>query len=266
MFKLLYLVVVVSNILFWFVGCAILSLGVWMRFIEGPVKEYFLEYPQLKMALTIILACGVLFLVLSLVGTCGANMKNEVLLSLYTITMAILCTCEIISVFSFLLKNREDLLEQFADWYNRDVFLKLDHKSHPNVWIKNWKIVEHVQESLKCCGIKGSGDFQELGILDTKDAEKLRITCMETSQSKVGEIQRPNYFETGCHEALISEGDKYIVFIWVVSPIILVLQLVALISTIIFVIYLIKGGKYDDDDEDCSGSGLKYAKDIFGQK
>ena len=34
-----YLVVVVSNILFWFVGCAILSLGVWMKFIEGPVKD-----------------------------------------------------------------------------------------------------------------------------------------------------------------------------------------------------------------------------------
>ncbi len=29
-------------------------------------------------------------------------------------------------------------------------------------------------------------------------------------------------------------------------------QLVALVSTILFVIYLIKGGKYDDDDEDCS--------------
>ena len=40
------LVVVVSNILFWFVGCAILSLGVWMRFIEGPIKDYFLQYPQ----------------------------------------------------------------------------------------------------------------------------------------------------------------------------------------------------------------------------
>ena len=38
-------------------------------------------------------------------------------------------------------------------------------------------------------------------------------------------------------------------FIWIVSPIILILQMVALISTIMFVIYLIKGGKYDDDDE-----------------
>ena len=46
------------------------------------------------MALTILLSSGVIFLVLSLVGTCGANMKNEILLSLYTITMAILWTCE----------------------------------------------------------------------------------------------------------------------------------------------------------------------------
>lgn len=249
---------VVSNILFWFVGCAILSLGVWMRFIEGPVKEYFLEYPLLKMALTIILACGVLFLVLSLVGTCGANMKNEVLLSLYTITMAILCTCEIISVFSFLTKKKEDILNQFAEWYHRDVFLKLDHEAFPSVWIKNWKIVEHVQESLHCCGISGSSDFQEMGILATKDAEKLRNTCIQTGQTKAGEIQRPIFFELGCHDALTTEGEKYIVFIWAISPLILCLQLVALISTIIFVIYLIKGGKYDDDDEDCS----VYASEI----
>ena len=54
--------------------------------------------------------------------------------------------------------------------------------------------------------------------------------------------------------ALTDEGEKYIMFIWIVSPIILILQMVALISTIMFVIYLIKGGKYDDDDE---------ARDLF---
>ena len=48
-----------------------------MRFIQGPVKDYFLEYQDLRVALALILASGILFLVLSLVGTCGANMKNE---------------------------------------------------------------------------------------------------------------------------------------------------------------------------------------------
>ena len=48
-----------------------------MRFIQGPVKDYFLEYQDLRVALALILASGILFLVLSLVGTCGASMKNE---------------------------------------------------------------------------------------------------------------------------------------------------------------------------------------------
>ena len=60
---------------------------------------HFIKLKKLKMALTIILSCGVIFLVLSLVGTCGANMKNEILLSLYTITMSILWTCEIVVTF-----------------------------------------------------------------------------------------------------------------------------------------------------------------------
>ena len=197
-------------------------------------------------------------MVLSLVGTCGANMKNEVLLSLYTITMAILCTCEIISVFSFLTRKKEDIVNNFAEWYNSDVFLKLDHATYKLEWSKNWKIVEHVQESLQCCGIKGPEDFQEMGVLGPKDAEKLRNTCIETAATKGGEIQRPNYFKLGCFDALTEELDKYIVFTWAVSPIVLILQLVALTSTIMFVIYLIKGGKYDDDDEDCSVKEDKF--------
>ena len=50
-------------------------------------------------------------------------------------------------------------------------------------------------------------------------------------------------------------------FIWIVSPIILILQMVALISTIMFVIYLIKGGKYDDDDE--AWVAVEWANETF---
>ena len=246
--------VVVSNILFWFVGCAILSLGVWMRFIEGPVKEYFLVYPQLKMALTILLSSGVIFLVLSLVGTCGANMKNEILLSLYTITMAILWTSEIVVIFSFLSKKRETITTEFAGWYNREVFFKLDRTMFPNEWEKNWEIVEHVQESLSCCGIRGASDFQEYNHLTPIDAQQLRMTCIIESEANdsSNDIQRPEFYGVGCHDVLVAEADKYIIFVWIISPFVLLLQLVSLVTTILFVIYLIKGGKYDDENEDCS--------------
>ena len=96
-------------------------------------------------------------------------MKNEVLLSLYTISMAILCTCEIISIFVFITKKKEDILFQFAEWYHRDVFLHLDPVAFESEWAHNWQIVEHVQESLKCCGIHGSSDFQEMGVVASKE-------------------------------------------------------------------------------------------------
>ena len=68
-------------------------------YIFNNFGSFYKTKNKLKMALTIILSCGVIFLVLSLVGTCGANMKNEILLSLYTITMSILWTCEIVVTF-----------------------------------------------------------------------------------------------------------------------------------------------------------------------
>ena len=108
---------------------------------------------------------------------------------------------KIFKIFNIKSRNKSDILSAFADWYHSEVFLKLDHDVHPTDWKKNWKIVEHMQESLKCCGIDGSSDFQEMGIFKAvNDAEKLRATGLETVQAKSGEIQRPVYYELGCHK------------------------------------------------------------------
>lgn len=99
-------------------------------------------------------------------------------------------------------------------------------------------------------------------MLTANDAQKLRMTCVQETVSSKGDnsIQRPEFFEAGCHEKLISQADGYIVFVWIVSPFVLLLQLVSLVTTVLFVIYLIKGGKYDDEDEDCSGS---FANNVY---
>ena len=207
---------------------------------------------------------------------------------------------------SFLSKKREAITTDFANWYQNEVFLKLNPSLNRDSWSDNWKIVEHVQEalrrvfissdtmilisvtdipklstcfvtninvvniislktSLRCCGFEGASDFQELSMLTANDAQKLRMTCVQETVSSKGDnsIQRPEFFEAGCHEKLISQADGYIVFVWIVSPFVLLLQLVSLVTTVLFVIYLIKGGKYDDEDEDCSGSFSNNSRSYY---
>ena len=50
---------------------------------------------------------------------------------------------------SFLSKKREAITTDFANWYQNEVFLKLNPSLNRDSWSDNWKIVEHVQEALR---------------------------------------------------------------------------------------------------------------------
>ena len=116
-------------------------------------------------------------------------------------------------IFSFLAKKRETITTDFSNWYHNDVFMKLNPSMYKLEWERNWKIVEHVQEALTCCGIKGASDFQEYNHLNAADAAKLRMTCVVETKSNKGDnsIQRPEFYDSGCQDMLESEADSYIV-------------------------------------------------------
>lgn len=56
-----------------------LGVSIWLRF-SNKFVQLLSNFNTLNIILLSMLAVGVLFLVIALIGTCGANMKNKVLL------------------------------------------------------------------------------------------------------------------------------------------------------------------------------------------
>ena len=234
--NLLRTLVVVSNILFWFLGCALLSISIWFRFIDEAVKKFFYDFQALEIGLYVLLCAGVLFLVVALIGTCGANMKNRTLLTLYVSSCALIIIAEIISLIIFV-GYKEEIIIEFQDWYQT-------HMKAFRASSKSKEIVEYVQASSRCCGLKGPDDFIRAHSL-------LPASCKERL-SYIGDTLNSKAYERGCLDVLEENVGHLLSIPYVVVPLLLVIQLVGLAAGTMFLIYLLRGIGLDDDDDNQS--------------
>jgi len=99
------------------------------------------------------LAVGVMFLVIALIGTCGANMKNKILLICYIAATSVAAMTEIIGIFVYA-TSKTIFQENFETWY-RGVFRLFGTESQ----VINRHIVEFFQIYLQCCGLTSQQDF-----------------------------------------------------------------------------------------------------------
>ena len=215
--NLLRTLVVVSNILFWFAGCAILSVAIWLRFIDTEVKNYYVSFQILEITLYVMLAAGVLFLVIALIGTCGANMKNKVLLTLYIASMTIVTISEIIGLLIYI-RYQDYIQQEFLNWFKTafDAF-----KVSP----LSADIVHHVQSTLDCCGNdKGPEQFTE------QHGIKPPRTCVRSLNTR-GDVIIPDVASRGCKLVLKEASDGYLVAPYITVPILLIIQIAGLASS-----------------------------------
>lgn len=230
--NLLRTLVVVANILFWFLGCALLSLAIWLRFIDPAIKKYYSDFQSLEVGLYIMLAAGVLFLVVALIGTCGANMKNRTLLTLYLVSMAVIIISEIIGLITFIGK-KDEIMENFKEWYSNH--MKAYKASEPSK-----EIVEYVQSSQKCCGLKGPDDFLIYH-------STLAASCKAQMKTH-GDILQAKAHERGCVDVLEEKANGVFMVPYVVIPLLLVIQITGITAGSMFILHLLRN--IDDDDDD----------------
>lgn len=225
---------VVSNILFWFAGCALLSVSIWLRFIDTAVKVYYSNFQTLEVTLYVMLAAGVLFLVVALIGTCGANMKNKVLLVLYICAMTLVTIAEIIGILIYV-RYKAQIEDNFLTWYENS-FLNYDLSSKQKTQEAKLDkdIVEYVQTTMKCCGWFGPEDWQEKHGIETPRSCKKNIIDS-------GDVFHLELEGNGCASALREAIRSILVAPYICVPIILLMQISGLASSTMFLIYLLRG-------------------------
>lgn len=252
--NLLRTLVVVSNIIFWFSGCALLGSSIWLRFVNESIKKFFSDFQTLEIGLYVMLAAGILFLVIALLGTCGANMKNQTMLVFYIISMSIIVLAEIAGLVMFI-SYKPTIEDGFANWYT----LALKDYKNPNTDSK--QIVEYIQSTHKCCGEKGSEDFQrQHGLIPQ--------SCRSQKTISRGNIQIKKTFERGCVDVLKKKASDILIIPFIGIPILLIIQIAGLSAGAMFFTYLLKGLIIvaDDVDSILTGDSSDYSSDFSDNK
>ncbi|XP_076824134.1 uncharacterized protein LOC143470116 isoform X2 [Clavelina lepadiformis] len=229
---------VIFNILLWFGACAIISVGIWLLFVDHATKTYFTTFEILNITLYIVLVTGILLLIVAFIGTFGANLKNEILITLSVISLLIIIIAEIIGLILLAQNNRRIRLEA-EDWY-KQAFL-----SYPTSDEKK-QIVEHVQHALKCCGINRPTDFATM----LANATLSRKLCYSGSTKTDYRVLVQTYTE-GCKQKIDEQVNWLLTNwpIWFGTAMLFILELGCVIAGSTYLVYLLQGGRYDYDDE-----------------
>ena len=114
-----------------------LSVAIWLRFSNQTVK-LLSNFNTLNILLLVMLAVGVMFLVIALIGTCGANMKNKILLICYIAATSIAAMTEIVGIFVYA-TSKGIFQENFQTWY-RGVFRLFNTESQ--AWFDNKQLMK----------------------------------------------------------------------------------------------------------------------------
>ena len=230
-------ILVVANIIFWLGGCGMLGVSIWLRFMNPTVKK-IANFETLNIILLVVLAVGVMFLVIALVGTCGANMKNKILLVCYIVGTSVAALTEIVVIFVYA-TSKESFAADFVRWY-RGIFALFttdsrDTKRH---------LVEYLQVEFQCCGLEnGVEDFYEQNF-------PVPASCIIKSKNATTGRIESDFRETSCISVLTQEFNKYIDIPFYVLPAFACLQLIGIITGLVLLYYLIKNQELAQEDSD----------------
>ncbi|XP_078486597.1 uncharacterized protein LOC100179724 isoform X1 [Ciona intestinalis] len=250
--KILRTLVVVFNILIWFAGCAVVSVSVWLLFIDHAMQNYYLTFPILNTGLFIVLGAGILLLVISFVGTCGANMKSQMLVTLSMIAILLITVAEVVGLI-FFVQNQQAIRVELKNWYD-DKFLQYTEVE------KSKATVDHIQKTLECCGLSKSTDF----INRLPNITAPPSSCNGRQTLEANRVTQPIH-PIGCQEKLKVFANLLLNGwpIWFSVSILMIMEVGAFLSAMLYLLYLIRRGRYeyDDDDIDDESELIGYSAD-----
>ncbi|KAJ8345200.1 hypothetical protein SKAU_G00293930 [Synaphobranchus kaupii] len=143
-------IVILFNIIIGIVGCAMLGLGVWLRF-SSETRGFFdidLNTKQFVIGVTVLIVLGIILLLLSFLGHCGACSGNRSALGVYASLLVVLAGVIIAAgVLAFI--NSDEVGQQLAAFY-KAVYLQYINKGGEQSLAVTLKLFHN---ALGCCGI-----------------------------------------------------------------------------------------------------------------
>ena len=96
------------NLLFWLVGCAVLGLGLWIRF--DPKFHQYVDFDSLYTSSYVLVGAGAAMMVVCFLGCCGAYRESQCMLGgFFTFLLMVLVAIVVVMVLGYF--KRDDVKE-----------------------------------------------------------------------------------------------------------------------------------------------------------
>lgn len=160
----------VLNFFGWLVGIAIFGVAIWIL-TDDDFSAYAdaMNFEYYYAGCYIFLAAGLLIIIIGFLGCCGAITENVGMLTAYFFCLVVIFLLEIAAAIYVLVVGIS--YTSLDKWVEKNLYIMLYNYNDDDI---KW-VMDDLQSTLKCCGVKSSYDYEAIG-LPTPDSCRDPIT------------------------------------------------------------------------------------------
>jgi len=220
-------IVLLFNLLFFFLGCAIIGVGIYMQI---KMAAYFDLLGDITInSATIFIIIGVVVTIISFFGCCGAIMENPCMMYTFATLIALMLLIEVgLTVVVLIYKNetKQEIVKQMKkglDNYNTT-------DKHGGIQI-TW---DNMQQNYNCCGIENAEDWGKNTAFSKRFPSSVPDSCCKIQSDRCGintlkPLDTNKIYTAGCFQKFADDIEDNVEIAGAVGGVLGAIQLIAIL-------------------------------------
>jgi len=218
--------VLLFNLLFFFLGCAIIGLGIYMQI---KMAAYFDLLGNITItSATILIILGAIVTIISFFGCCGAIMENSCMMYTFGTLVTLILLVEVgLTVVVVIYKNevKDELEKQLKEGLKNYNSTEGPHGGIAATW-------DILQQNYQCCGVENYEDWKE-SVFEKNHPDSVPDSCCRSESLNCGKDKlkqrKGRIYTDGCFEKFASDIKTRVDLTGAIGGILGAIQLIAIL-------------------------------------
>ncbi|XP_076274267.1 tetraspanin 5D [Rhynchophorus ferrugineus] len=216
------------NILFWFTGCALLGIGIWLRVSYEGYATLLPQYALLS-ADALAIVVGTVTIILSFFACCGSWLQSRCMLITY-FTLVVLMFLAQFLLGSLAFVYRDNIKHSFTEKLQDGITNHYNMSNSPNNLKDVW---DNIQLTFKCCGVVNYMDWHMIDAWPEHRWVPDSCCLPAEYREKCGQTANDSIYKTGCYEIMYKWFKERLLVIGLLGLTVAFVQLFGLISSML---------------------------------